>query len=46
MVWRGENSAVGKTTKFSGLFLQSDDSAAGFFQGTNETGFVILEPAP
>ncbi len=38
--------AVGKTTKLAGTFLQSDNSAAGFFQGTNETGFVILEPAP
>jgi hypothetical protein len=39
-------ATVGKTTKLSGTFLQSDDSAAGFFQGTNQTGFVILEPAP
>ena len=40
------NPAVGKSTKLSGTFLQSDDSAAGFFQGTNETGFVVIEPGP
>jgi hypothetical protein len=40
------NPAVGKSTKLSGTFLQSDDSAAGFFQGTNQTGFVVLEPGP
>jgi hypothetical protein len=40
------NPGVGKTTKLSGSFLQSDDSAAGFFPGTNQTGFVVLEPAP
>ena len=40
------NPAVGKTTKLGGLFLQTDDSAAGFFLGTNQTGFVIFEPVP
>jgi hypothetical protein len=40
------NPAVGKSTKLSGSLLQSDDSAAGFFQGTNQTGFVIVEPGP
>lgn len=40
------NPAVGKTSKLSGTFLQSDNSAAGFFPGTNETGFVTIEPSP
>ena len=40
------NPAVGKSTKVSGTFLQSDGSADGFFQGTNQTGFVTIEPDP
>ena len=40
------NPAVGKTVKLSGLLLQIDNSGAGYFPGTNQTGFVIYEPAP
>jgi uncharacterized repeat protein (TIGR03803 family) len=40
------NPAVGKTSKLGGLLLQSDNSGAGFFQGTNQTGFVIFVPSP
>jgi hypothetical protein len=38
------NPAVGKTVKLGGLLLQIDNSGAGYFPGTNQTGFVILEP--
>ena len=38
--------AVGKSTKLNGLFLQDDDSGAGYFTGTNQTGFFIFEPSP
>lgn len=37
---------VGKTSKLSGTLLQTDNSGAGSFQGSNQTGFVILEPGP
>jgi hypothetical protein len=40
------NPAIGKTSKLSGTLLQGDNSAAGVFQGSNQTGFVTLEPAP
>ena len=40
------NPAVGKTTKLSGMLLQPDNSGAGFFQGSNQTGFVVLDPVP
>ena len=40
------NPAVGKTSKFGGLLLQPDNSGAGYFLGTNQTGFVIIQPAP
>ena len=40
------NPAVGKTSKLGGLVLQTDNSGAGFFQGTNQTGFVIFVPSP
>jgi hypothetical protein len=43
---RERGSAVGKTSKTNGSFLQSDDSAAGFFQGTNQTSFVTIESEP
>jgi hypothetical protein len=38
------NPSVGKTVKLGGLLLQIDDSGAGYFPGTNQTGFVIFEP--
>ena len=33
-----------KTAKFSGIVLQSQNFGAGFFSGTNETGYVALDP--
>jgi hypothetical protein len=27
-----------------GVLLQSDTNAAGWFQGTNESGFFLLQP--
>jgi len=40
------NPALNKTILFNGLFLQTNNAAlgAGFFRGTNQTGFVILTP--
>jgi uncharacterized repeat protein (TIGR03803 family) len=35
-----------KTFKFNGLLLQTDNSGAGFFLGTNQSGFVTVEPVP
>ena len=40
------NPAVGKTSKLTGLLLQTDNSGAGLFQGTNETGFIMFVPSP
>jgi hypothetical protein len=33
-----------KTAKFSGVVLQLQDFGAGFFAGSNETGYVVLDP--
>ncbi len=38
--------ASGKTAKLGGSLLQGDNSAAGFFPGTNETGFATIELGP
>jgi hypothetical protein len=41
------NSAINKRAAFTGLLVQTNNvgnSGAGFFRGTNETGFVILSP--
>lgn len=40
------HAATGKTAKFNGLLLQSDNSGAGFSLGTTQSGFVVIEPAP
>jgi uncharacterized repeat protein (TIGR03803 family) len=40
------NTGTGKTSAFNGVLLQSNQSGAGFFLGTNQSGFVVLEPAP
>jgi hypothetical protein len=40
------NAGTGKTSRYNGLLVQPDNSGAGFFLGTNLSGFVILEPAP
>jgi uncharacterized repeat protein (TIGR03803 family) len=39
------NPVVGKTTKLAGSLVPGTN-AAGYFPGTNETGFVIIQPAP
>ncbi len=39
--------AAGKApAKLGGLLLQTDNSGAGYFQGSNQTGFIMLEPVP
>jgi hypothetical protein len=41
------NTAINKRVAFNGLLVQTNnvgDSGAGFFRGTNQTGFVILTP--
>ena len=41
------NTAINKRVPFTGLLVQTNnvgDSGAGFFRGTNQTGFVILGP--
>ncbi|MGD0016476.1 MAG: fibronectin type III domain-containing protein [Verrucomicrobiia bacterium] len=39
--------ATGKTTKFQGAVLQLQDFGAGYFLGTNESGYVTFEsPTP
>jgi hypothetical protein len=40
------NPATHKTTKFSGALSQKQNLGAGFFPGTNQTGFVAIEPSP
>jgi uncharacterized repeat protein (TIGR03803 family) len=40
------NTAINKTSRFSGLLLQSDGSGGGLFLGTNQSGFVTLQPSP
>ncbi len=40
------NAAVHKTVTLHGVLLQSDNSGAGLFAGTNRTGFFTLEPGP
>jgi hypothetical protein len=41
-----QNPATGKSIKFSGALLQKQNLGAGFFLGTDQSGFVTLEPAP
>jgi hypothetical protein len=40
------NPATHKTTKFSGALSQEQNIGAGLFLGTNQTGFVAIEPSP
>jgi uncharacterized repeat protein (TIGR03803 family) len=44
----GSFSSAGshKAIAFNGLLLQIDHSGAGFFLGTNQSGFVLIEPSP
>lgn len=37
--------ATGKTTKYSGVLLQSEDIGGGYFLGTNSSGVLRLESA-
>jgi uncharacterized repeat protein (TIGR03803 family) len=37
--------AVGKTTKLNGLLLQPDNTGAGYFPGSSQTGFILFGPA-
>ena len=37
---------LNKTISFKGVLLQLDNFGAGYFLGTNETGFVTIEPTP
>ena len=37
---------LNKTIKFNGLTLQLDGTGAGYFLGTDASGFVVLEPTP
>jgi hypothetical protein len=36
----------GKSTKFSGLIIQKQQMGGGHFPGTNQTGFVTIQPDP
>ena len=40
------NAGTGKTSKYNGLLLQPDYSGAGFFLGSTQSGFVLIEPSP
>jgi hypothetical protein len=40
------NPATSKPTKFNGALLQKQNDGAGLFLGTDQTGFVAVEPAP
>ena len=40
------NTSTRKTEILNGLLLQINGSGAGFFLGTNESGFVVIEPTP
>jgi uncharacterized repeat protein (TIGR03803 family) len=35
-----------RITFFNGYLLQTNDFGAGFFFGTNQTGFILIEPTP
>jgi hypothetical protein len=39
-------TSLNKTITFKGVLLQLDNSAAGYFLGTNQSGFVTIEPPP
>ena len=40
------NPATSKPTTFKGALLQKQNDGAGFFTGTDQTGFVTVEPSP
>jgi hypothetical protein len=37
---------VGKTNQFKGVLLQEQNRGDGYFLGTNQSGRVLLGPAP
>jgi uncharacterized repeat protein (TIGR03803 family) len=40
------NSAIKLTPVFTGYLLQSNQSGAGLFFGTNQTGYILIQPTP
>jgi hypothetical protein len=40
------NPATAKSTAFRGVLFQKQNDGAGLFLGTDQTGFVTVEPAP
>jgi uncharacterized repeat protein (TIGR03803 family) len=40
------NPQINKTVPLNGLLLQINNSGAGFFLGTDQSGFVVLDPTP
>jgi hypothetical protein len=40
------NPVTSKPTTFKGALLQKQNDGAGFFLGTDQTGFVTVEPSP
>ena len=40
------NPATSKPTTFKGALLQKQNDGAGLFSGTDQTGFVTVEPSP
>jgi hypothetical protein len=37
---------LNKTISFEGLVLQIDSAVAGYFLGTDTSGYVVFEPRP
>jgi hypothetical protein len=40
------NTSTHKAVVLNGLLLQINSSGAGFFLGTNQSGFAVIEPTP
>lgn len=40
------DTGIPKTIGLNGLLLQINGSGAGYFLGTNQSGFVVIEPTP
>ena len=40
------NTTTHKTVGLNGLLLQINSSGAGFFLGTDQSGFAVIEPTP
>jgi hypothetical protein len=37
---------INKIAFFTGYLLQTNQSGAGLFFGTNQTGYVLIQPSP